>query len=72
MSAMFLENESIPETPTCSRCGIEMERRGAGTETTIPLIGSELEFQQFGCPECGQGARFERSVDEEEWSRAGV
>ncbi|MDF9747637.1 hypothetical protein [Natrinema salsiterrestre] len=69
---MSLENEPTPETPTCSRCGIEMERRGAGTEKPIPLIGSELEFQQFGCPECGQGARFERSVDEEEWSRAGV
>lgn len=68
---MSLENDPSLKTPTCSRCGIEMERRGTGVEKTIPLIGSEIEYQQFGCPECGQGARFERREQDEEWSRAG-
>ncbi|SEQ84625.1 hypothetical protein [Natrinema salaciae] len=49
-----------------------MERRGTGIETTVPIIGSEVEFRQFGCPECGQGARFERRDPDEDWSRPGV
>lgn len=66
---MSLESEPTTNPPTCSRCGIEMECRAAGTMTSVPLIGSEVEYQQFGCPECGQGARFERRDPDEEWSR---
>ncbi|WP_222915208.1 hypothetical protein [Natrinema sp. SYSU A 869] len=69
---MSIENEPFREIPTCSRCDIEMEHRGSGVEKTVPLIGSEVEYQQFGCPECGQGARFERREQDEDWSRAGV
>ncbi len=69
---MSLENEPTIDPPTCSRCGIEMERRAEGTTKTVPVIGSEVEFRQFGCPECGQGARFERRDPDDEWSRAGV
>lgn len=69
---MSVENESTLETPTWSRCGIEMELRSRGVEKTIPVIGSEVEYQQFGCPECGQGTRFERREEDAEWSRASL
>lgn len=69
---MSVENELSRERPTCSRCDVEMEFRSKGVEKTIPVIGSEVEYQQFGCPECGQGARFERRDPDEKWSRAGV
>lgn len=66
--------ETLPsrKVPTCSRCDVEMELRSKGVEKTVPVIGSEVEYQQFRCPECGQGARFERSDPDEEWSRTGV
>ncbi|WP_265111708.1 hypothetical protein [Halosolutus halophilus] len=69
---MSVENEPTLEPPTCSLCGVEMEFRAGGTEKTIPVIGSEVGYQRFGCPECGQGARYERGGPDEEWSRAGV
>ena len=69
---MSLESESIPEPPTCSGCGIEMEFRGQGSTRTVPIVGHEIEFRQFSCPECGQGARYERSGPDEQWSRPTV
>ncbi|MFD1565235.1 hypothetical protein ACFR99_16990 [Haloarchaeobius amylolyticus] len=67
---MSLETEPATDPPTCSHCGTEMELRAAGTTKTVPVVGSEIEYQQFGCPECGQGARFERNDPDDEWSRA--
>ncbi|WP_245853044.1 hypothetical protein [Natrinema ejinorense] len=46
-----------------------MEHRAEGATRTVPVIGDEVEYQQFGCPECGQGARFERRDRDETWSR---
>ncbi|WP_246998513.1 hypothetical protein [Halosolutus gelatinilyticus] len=69
---MSVENEPHPETPTCSVCEDEMELRAEGVEKAIPIIGTEVEFRQYRCPECGQGARFERSGSDEEWSRAAM
>ncbi len=66
---MAAENERTTEPPTCSGCGIEMEFRGAGTTRTVPIVGQEIEFRQYSCPECGQGARLERREHEEAWSR---
>lgn len=60
------------EPPECSMCGTEMEFRGSGTESGAPLIGEEIEYQRFACPDCGQGARFERKASEAEWRRAGL
>ena len=67
---MSLENDPVTSPPTCSTCEIEMEFRGEGTTKTVPIVGQEVEFQQFSCPECGQGARYERGGPDEEWSRA--
>lgn len=69
-----MSSESVQkvEPPECSTCGIEMEFQFSGTESGAPLIGTETEYQQFSCPECGQGARFERTDPEEEWERAGL
>ena len=69
---MATETDPITEPPTCSGCRIEMEFRGEGTTKTVPIIGQEVEFQQYSCPECGQGVRFERSESDEEWSRPTV
>ncbi len=69
---MSVESEPTLDPPTCSRCDREMELRAEGTETTVPLVGSEVEYRQFGCPDCGQGARFERSGEDEDWTRTGV
>ncbi|GAB3666686.1 hypothetical protein GCM10028856_08720 [Halopiger thermotolerans] len=66
---MSIENDPVAEPPTCSTCDIEMELRNEGTAKTIPVVGSEVEFRQFNCPECGQGIRFERTGSDEEWSR---
>lgn len=66
---MAPESELLAEPPTCSGCGIEMELRDEGTMKTVPLIGREVEFRQFNCPECGQGTRFERSGPDAEWTR---
>lgn len=66
---MAIENDLVTDPPTCSTCEIEMEFRGEGSTKTIPIVGQEVEFQQFSCPECGQGARFERRSSQEEWSR---
>ncbi|MBZ6495082.1 hypothetical protein [Natrinema longum] len=66
---MSPESEPDTDPPTCSRCEIEMERRAEGTARTVPVIGDEVEYRQFGCPECGQGARFERRDPDETWSR---
>ncbi|WP_229380241.1 hypothetical protein [Haloterrigena salifodinae] len=46
-----------------------MKFRGAGSTTTIPIVGQEIEFRQYSCPECGQGTRFEQRGSDEEWSR---
>ncbi|AEH36097.1 hypothetical protein [Halopiger xanaduensis] len=64
------ENDLAADPPTCSTCEIEMELRNEGTMKTIPVIGREVEFRQFNCPRCGQGARFERSAPDEEWTRS--
>lgn len=56
----------------CSQCGTEMELRGDGTEKTLPLIGSEVEYRQYTCPGCGQSTRFERESPDDEWKPAGV
>lgn len=68
---MATTSEPKIEPPECSLCGIEMEFKRGGTETSVPIIGSEVEFQQFACPECGQGARYERYSADEPWERAG-
>ncbi|RKD93691.1 hypothetical protein ATJ93_3322 [Halopiger aswanensis] len=66
---MPTETDPTADPPTCSTCGIEMELRNQGTMKTIPVIGQEVEFRQFNCPKCGQGARFERTGSDEEWFR---
>lgn len=62
---MSVENERTMEPPACSRCDREMELLSEGVQQTVPVIGSEVEYRQFGCPECGQGARFERDSGNE-------
>ena len=66
---MSVETDPVREPPACSVCETEMELSGEGTMKTIPVIGSEVEFQLFNCPDCGQGVRFERSDPDDEWSR---
>ncbi|SEW25736.1 hypothetical protein [Natrinema salifodinae] len=66
---MSAENDPITDPPACSGCGTEMELAAEGTMKTVPVIGDEVEFQQFSCPRCGQGTRFERSGPDDEWSR---
>ncbi|QRV17089.1 hypothetical protein JMJ58_09570 [Haloterrigena salifodinae] len=66
---MSVENEPVTEQPIYSRCRTEMKFRGAGSTTTIPIVGQEIEFRQYSCPECGQGTRFEQRGSDEEWSR---
>lgn len=69
---MSLETEPALDAPACTRCEIDMEFVTGGTEKSAPIVGSEIEYQQFSCPECGQAARFERADPEEEWSRTGL
>jgi RNase P subunit RPR2 len=49
-----------------------MEFAASGTEKSVPLVGSEIEYVRFSCSQCGQGARFERSDPDAEWQRAGL
>ncbi len=67
---MPAQSEPRVEPPECTMCGVAMEHRAGGTERSVPLIGEPVEYEQFACPECGQGARFERSADDDEWKRA--
>ncbi|ELZ21651.1 hypothetical protein C477_04894 [Haloterrigena salina JCM 13891] len=66
---MSVETDPITDPPTCSVCDVEMRLSGEGTSKTVPLIGSQVEFRQFNCPECGRGVRYERSDPDEAWSR---
>lgn len=66
---MSAESDPITDPPTCSICDIEMELRAEGTAKTVPIVGDEIEYQQFNCPECGQGTRFERGGPDEDWTR---
>lgn len=49
-----------------------MELVDRGTEKSVPLIGSEVEFKRYRCPDCGQAVRFERSDPDGEWSQTGL
>lgn len=69
VGTMSVESDPITDPPTCSGCEIEMELRAEGTMKTLPIVGTEIEYQEFSCPECGQGTRFERTDPDEEWSR---
>lgn len=67
---MSIETEPEVEPPECSCCGSEMEFKDGGTQKTALVLGSEVEYQRFACPGCGQAARYERNDPDEEWARA--
>ncbi len=69
---MATVSEPDIEPPECSICDQKMEFVSGGTQRSVPLFGSEIEYRRFACRGCGQGARFERSDPDEEWQRAGV
>jgi hypothetical protein len=69
---MAAGTQGRPSPPTCEYCDREMDEIESGRQRSIPLVGSEMAYVRFACPDCGQGARFERPADGGEWSRAGT
>ena len=72
MRTVATETAQRLDPPECSLCGEQMELRARGTDSGVPVVGSEIEYQRFACPSCGQGIRFERSDPDGKWQRAGV
>lgn len=58
-----------PESTTCT-CGTEMELRQSGTQKAMPLIGSEIDYRIYACPDCGAAIRYEKQGGE--WERVGT
>lgn len=56
----------------CSICGQEMELSAEGTQKSLPLFGTEIEYRQYRCEDCGQGIRFEREGSDSEWVQAAI
>lgn len=55
--------------PVTCECGAEMELEKSWTRKSIPLIGSEMEFRDYACPECGEGTRLKRKESSGNWRR---
>lgn len=56
----------------CEHCGGELKQEQSWTRKSIPLIGSTMEYAEYTCTECGQGARFKRKEGSREWQKASV
>lgn len=54
--------------PVACDCGAEMELAQSGTAKSMPLVGDEVTYRLYSCPDCGAGKRYERGDDG--WTRA--
>lgn len=51
-------------------CGAEMELRTEGVHRLVPLVGSEVEYRGYACPDCRRVRHYERAPGEDEWEHA--
>lgn len=58
-------------TIVCDECGAEMELDESWSSTTppIPIIGKEVEYAEFACPECRSKSVFKRTESGDGWQR---
>lgn len=53
----------------CDQCGAQMDQQDSWSSKSPPLIGTTVEYTEYTCPECGNGALFKRKSDED-WQPA--
>ena len=60
------------QTTECTLCGIEMDLVDEGSERSVPIIGSDVEYRRYRCAECGQAVRYERTNPDDDWQQTGL
>lgn len=58
-----------PSDVLCEDCGAEMtvEESWSTREPPIPILGKEIEYVEFICPDCSSHALFKRDDAGDEW-----